>query len=234
MTAERWVPIVEVSEAGLPDILEHRKRVGSFSLGWSKLQTVSPLMSSHSQKSGQLLSLFLSPPPTWVSSVDDHKVELVSFSSVVAVMDLVFLALDQGLAKVSQGPPNVLSSVGWVSIFLVTTGSCFKNPSEPKNCRFQVLFGRKGKSESKNCWIWLFQKLQRTGSFLERTGNEPAVVQAHLIFLKKFENPGDISRIRSVGFLRTVVMNPKNTALIIRGWSIPVFVNRPMLVLKFI
>jgi hypothetical protein len=48
-----------------------------------------------------LLSLFLSPPPTWVSSVDDHKVEQVSFSSVGAVMDLVFLALDQGLAKVS-------------------------------------------------------------------------------------------------------------------------------------
>ncbi len=101
VTAECWAPIVEVSEAGLPKFLEHRKRVGSFSLGWSKLQTVSLLMRSHFPKGGQLLSLFLSPPPTWVSSVDDHKVELVSFSSVGAVMDVVFLALDQGLAKAS-------------------------------------------------------------------------------------------------------------------------------------
>jgi len=46
-------------------------------------------------------SFSLSLPPTWVGSVDDCKVELVSFSSVGAVMDLVFLALDQGLAKVS-------------------------------------------------------------------------------------------------------------------------------------
>jgi hypothetical protein len=48
-----------------------------------------------------VVSCSLSLPPTWVRSVDDHKVELVSFSSVGAVMDLVFLALDQGLAKVS-------------------------------------------------------------------------------------------------------------------------------------
>jgi tRNA guanosine-2'-O-methyltransferase len=50
VTAERWVPIVEVSEARLPNFLEHRKRVGSYSLGWSKLQTVSLLMSSHFPK----------------------------------------------------------------------------------------------------------------------------------------------------------------------------------------
>jgi len=75
--------------------------VGSFSLGWSKLETVSLLMSSHFPKKWSVAPLFLSPPPTWVSSVDDHKVELVSFSSVGAVMDLVFLLLDQGLAKVS-------------------------------------------------------------------------------------------------------------------------------------
>jgi hypothetical protein len=43
------------------------------------------------------------------------------------------------------------------------------------------------------------------------------VVQADLIFLKFSENPGDISGIGSVGFLRTMVMNLKNTALIIRG-----------------
>jgi hypothetical protein len=55
--------------------------------------------------------------------------------------------------------------------------------------------GEKEKSESKNCWVWFFQKLQRTGSFLERTGNEPVVVQAHLIFLNFSENPGDISGI---------------------------------------
>jgi hypothetical protein len=61
VTAECWAPIVEVSEAGLPKFLEHRKRVGSFSLGWSKLQTVSLLMSSHFPKGGQLLSLSLSP-----------------------------------------------------------------------------------------------------------------------------------------------------------------------------
>jgi len=63
-------------------------------------------MSSHFPKKlsvALLLSLFLLLflPPTWVGSVDDYKVELVSFSSVGAVMDLVFLALDQGLTKVS-------------------------------------------------------------------------------------------------------------------------------------
>jgi len=77
--------------------------VGSFSLGWSKLQTVSLLMSSHFPKKLSLaLSLSVSLSPThMVSSVNDYKVELVSLSSVGAVMDLVFLALDQGLVKVS-------------------------------------------------------------------------------------------------------------------------------------
>ncbi len=78
-----------------------RKRVGSFSLGWSKLQTVSLLMSSHFPKKLSV-ALALSVSPThMVSSVNDYKVELVSLSSVGAVMDLVFLALDQGLVKVS-------------------------------------------------------------------------------------------------------------------------------------
>jgi hypothetical protein len=56
-----------------------------------------------------LLSLSLSP--TWVGSVDDCKVELVSFSSVGAVMDLVFLALE-----------------------------VFRIPSESQNCQFWVFF----------------------------------------------------------------------------------------------
>ncbi len=43
------------------------------------------------------------------------------------------------------------------------------------------------------------------------------VVQAHLIFLKFSEKPGDISGIGSISFLRTMVMNPKNAALIISG-----------------
>jgi tRNA guanosine-2'-O-methyltransferase len=30
VTAERWVPIVEVSEAGLPNFLEHKKKGGFF------------------------------------------------------------------------------------------------------------------------------------------------------------------------------------------------------------
>jgi hypothetical protein len=34
VTAERWVPIVEVSEAALPNFWSNRKRMGSFSLGW--------------------------------------------------------------------------------------------------------------------------------------------------------------------------------------------------------
>ncbi len=75
--------------------MEHRKKDESF-------LTVSLLMSSHLQKKWSVaLLLSLSLPPTSVGSVDDHKVELVSFSSVGAVMDLVFLALDQGLGKVS-------------------------------------------------------------------------------------------------------------------------------------
>jgi hypothetical protein len=56
--------------------------VGSFSLGWSKLQTVSLLMSSHFPKKWSVAPSSLSLPPTWVGSVDDCKVELVSFSSV--------------------------------------------------------------------------------------------------------------------------------------------------------
>ncbi len=33
MTAEHWVPIVEVSEAGLPNFLEHKKKDGFFLIG---------------------------------------------------------------------------------------------------------------------------------------------------------------------------------------------------------
>jgi len=78
--------------------------------------------------------------------------------------------------------------------------------------------GEKENQNQKTAGVWLFQKLQRTGSFLKRTGKQPVVVQAHLIFLKFSENPGDISGIGSVSFLRTmVIMNPKNTALKIRG-----------------
>ncbi len=73
---------------------------------WSFLRrrcrTVSVLMSSHFPKKWSVaLLLSLSLPPTWAGGVDDRKVELVNFSSVGSVMDLVFLALDQGLAKVS-------------------------------------------------------------------------------------------------------------------------------------
>jgi hypothetical protein len=42
-----------------------------------------------------------------------------------------------------------------------------------------------------------------------------------LIFLEFSENPGDISGIGCDGFLRTMVMNPKNAALIIRGGPFP-------------
>jgi len=71
--------------------LEHKKKDGLFLIGLEKLQTVVSCPSSFS----------LSLPATWVGSVDGCKVDLVSFSSVGAVMDLLFLALDQGLAKVS-------------------------------------------------------------------------------------------------------------------------------------
>jgi hypothetical protein len=37
--------------------------------------------------------------------------------------------------------------------------------SESENCQFQVLFGGKGKSESKNCWVWLFQKTAKNWQF---------------------------------------------------------------------
>ncbi len=83
MTAERWVPIVELSETALPNSF----CIDEFSF-FPKKWSVALLLS-------------LSLPPTWAGGVDDCKVELVNFSSVGAVMDLVFLALDQGLAKVS-------------------------------------------------------------------------------------------------------------------------------------
>ncbi len=72
--------------------MEHKKKDGFFLIGLESLQTVSLLMSSHFPKMWSVaLLLSLSLPPTWVGSVDDCKVELVSFSSVGAVMDLVFL-----------------------------------------------------------------------------------------------------------------------------------------------
>ncbi len=79
--------------------MEQEKKDGIFVIGLENLQTITLLMSSHFPKKlsvALLLSLFLFLflPPTWVGSVDDYKVELVSFSSVGAVMDLVFLALD--------------------------------------------------------------------------------------------------------------------------------------------
>ncbi len=103
MTAERWVPIVEVSEAGLPNFLEHKKKDGFFLIGLEQTANSFSIDEFTFPKKvvSCSLSLPLSPPPTGVSSVNDHKVELVSFSSVGAVMDHVFLALDQGLAKVS-------------------------------------------------------------------------------------------------------------------------------------
>ncbi len=81
----------------------------------------------------------------------------------------------------------------------------------------RFFLGEKENQNQRTAGSGYFKKLQRTGSFLERTGNEPVVVQAHLIFLKFSENPGDISGIGSVSFLRTIVMNPKNVVLIIRG-----------------
>jgi len=101
VTAERWVPIVEVSEAGLPNFLEHKKKDGFFLIGLEQTANSLCIDEFTFPKKVVSCSLSLSPPPTWVSSVNDHKVELVSFSSVGAVMDHVFLALDQGLAKVS-------------------------------------------------------------------------------------------------------------------------------------
>jgi hypothetical protein len=101
VTAERWVPIVEVSEAGLPNFLEHKKKDGFFLIGLEQTANSFSIDEFTFPKKVVSCSLSLSPPPTWVSSVNDHKVELVSFSSVGAVMDHVLLALDQGLAKVS-------------------------------------------------------------------------------------------------------------------------------------
>jgi len=83
--------------------LEQQKKDGFFLIGLEQTtNTFSIDEFSFPQKVVRCSSSFsLSLPPTWVGSVDDHKVELVSFSSVGAVMDLVFLALDQGLGKVS-------------------------------------------------------------------------------------------------------------------------------------
>jgi len=81
--------------------LEHKKKGGFFLIGLEQTANSFSVDEFTFPKKWSVAPLFLSPPPTWVSSVDDHKVELVSFSSVGAVMDLVFLALDQGLAKVS-------------------------------------------------------------------------------------------------------------------------------------
>jgi len=79
--------------------LEQEKKDGFFVIGLENLQTITLLMNSHFPKKLSVafllsLFLFLFLPPTWVGSVDDYKVELVNFSFVGAVMDLVFLALD--------------------------------------------------------------------------------------------------------------------------------------------
>jgi hypothetical protein len=41
------------------------------------------------------------------------------------------------------------------------------------------------KSKSKKHQFWVFQKLQRTAGFYERTGKDPAVLGGCLIYLKK-------------------------------------------------
>jgi hypothetical protein len=43
----------------------------------------------------------------------------------------------------------------------------------------------KKKSKSQKHRSWVFQKLQRTAGFHERTGRDPAVLGACLIYLKK-------------------------------------------------
>jgi hypothetical protein len=43
----------------------------------------------------------------------------------------------------------------------------------------------KKKSNSQKHQFWVFQKLQRTDGFHERTGGDPAVLGACLIYLKK-------------------------------------------------
>jgi hypothetical protein len=63
-----------------------------------------------------------------------------------------------------------------------------------------------------------FKNCKELAVFLkEQVTNQWLYSQAHLIFLKFSENPGDISGVGSFGFLRTMVMNPKDAALIIRG-----------------
>ncbi len=130
MTAERWFQLWR--------FLRRRCR------------TVSLLMSSHFPKKWSVaLLLSLSLLSTWVGSVDDCKFELVSFSSVGAVMDLVFLALDQGLANVSYGP-NVLTSVGWVSIYLITTGFWFLKSLLNHRTGMPVLGFCRGQNKNQN------------------------------------------------------------------------------------
>ncbi len=86
--------------AGLPNFLEHKKKGGFFLIGLEQTANSFSIDEFTFPKKVVSCSLSLSRPHM-VSSVDDYKVELGSFSSVGAVMDLVFLALDHGLVKVS-------------------------------------------------------------------------------------------------------------------------------------
>jgi len=58
-----------------------------------------------------------------------------------------------------------------------------------KNFKIKRLTGlgylKKIKSKSQKHQFWVFQKLQRTAGFHERTGKDPAVLGACLIYLKK-------------------------------------------------
>jgi hypothetical protein len=78
--------------------------------------------------------------------------------------------------------------------------------------------GEKENQNQRTAGSGSFKNYKELAVFLKEQVTNHWVVQAHLIFLKFSENPGDISGIGSVSFLRTmVIMNPKNTALIVRG-----------------
>ncbi len=92
---------MEVSKAVLPNFFEHKKKDGFFLIGLEQTANSFSIVEFSFPKKVVSCSLSLSLSLPHPHGVDEHKVELVSFSSVGAVMDLVFLALDQGLGKVS-------------------------------------------------------------------------------------------------------------------------------------
>ncbi len=87
--------------------------------------------------------------------------------------------------NIMQNLSPVMTSMGWVFDFLICSGSGYSKKNQNQRTasfKYLKIFGIKEpwgpgiwkNSDSKNRWFQVFQKVQRTAGFHERTGKDPA------------------------------------------------------------